>query len=443
MADGFDQNGSGDPSLFGYNTLILFAPVGWLPLTSDNGVDLTAASSALPAGTPLRMFIRGDRTISLTINDVPNSTTLRSTGTLATGDITLPGSFVTNFDTDVDQTFAFVGNPYQAQVDLSQTLSAANSEDINPNFYYAWQPNTNNYVTYDFTTGGVQNGVSNLIQPGQSFFVITDEASGSTAGYDPEINFREDQKSDNTFTTATYSTPSSDVTSVRVALNRSNNTAQWDTDYITARYSTTGDDAVTSLDARKIYGVSEQLYIKSGADYLSIENRSAIVEGTVLNLGLAYLKTGSYTFNVDINNLIGFEAVLVDNYLQTSQPIASDAQNTFNFSVDENDAASIAETRFRIEFTTGTLSSGEVAFAKAVQLYPNPITTDILNITGLQSGKISVTVTNLLGQQVQQITNEVSGNSTQINGFDNLNSGIYLVTLTQEGQSVTKRIVVQ
>ena len=441
LAQGYDQNISNNPSLFGYNALGLAGPVGWLAISSNNSNNLGAVN--LPVGLPLRMMIRGDRTISLTnAGAAPTATTLRSTGTLAVGDFS-PASYVSTFNTSTSGTFAFIGNPYQAQVDLSQTLTSTGTEDINPNFYYAWQPATNNYVTYSFASGGVQNGVSNLIQPGQSFFVITDETAGTTAGYNPDIGFSESQKSLSTFTTSTYSSPTTSDTRVRIALNGINNTSPFDTDYVSATFSSTGDDAITSLDAMKIFGLSEQLSIKKNVSYLSIESRSTIIDDTVMDLSILNMSTGSYNLRISINNLVGFEAFLMDDFLGTSVPLDQNGESVINFDIDGNDAQSFAETRFRIVFHTVTLSSGDSAFAKAVQLYPNPITTDILNITGLQDGKVQVTVTNLLGQQIHSNTIETRGNSAQITGFDNLKSGVYLVSILQEGRSVTKRVVVK
>ncbi len=424
-ADGFDQSGSNDPSLFYYDPRNLLGNgAGWGPISSSATTPIpTNNGNFLNVGTPLRLFVRGDRTVSLTSNDAPTATVLRTTGTLQIGDVQSRSVFSTSFDTNNNGTFAFIGNPYQAQVDLSQTLTSPGTEDINPNFYYAWQPATNNYVTYSFATGGVQNGVSNLIQPGQSFFVITDETAGTTAGYNPDIGFSESQKSLSTFTTSTYSSPTTSDTRVRVALNGINNTSPFDTDYVSATFSSTGDDAITSLDAMKIFGLSEQLSIKKNASYLSIESRSTIIDDTVMDLSILNMSTGSYNLRISINNLVGFEAFLMDDFLGTSVPLDQNGESLINFDIDGNDAQSFAETRFRIVFHTVTLGSGDSAFAKAVQLYPNPITTDILNVTGLQDGKVQVTVTNLLGQQIHSNTIETRGNSAQIMGFDNLKSG--------------------
>ena len=83
------------------------------------------------------------------------------------------------------------------------------------------------------------------------------------------------------------------------------------------------------------------------------------------------------------------------------------------------------------------------AFAKAVQLYPNPVTGDVLNISGLQAGDVELTITNLLGQLVVE-TKEMSGNGqVAISGLNSFKAGIYLVTISQDEQSTSKNIVIK
>lgn len=435
----FDQSGSNDPSFFLYDSAGLTGSVGWRDLASFGfgpSDPLTFTS-----GFPVRVMIRGDRTISLTTNAAPTVTRLRTIGMLKTGDIDYVGDDRSPWSPGVDGTFYFVGNPYQAQVDLSQSLNTSNSEDFITTRYYAWQPVTENYVTYDFASGGLQNGVTNFIQPGQSFFVQTDEASGTDAGYDPEITFRENQKSNATFTTATYSQPEAsyeikmfDQTLLGGSIAN---------DLVRGFINTGSNNAYDNQDALKVRGLREQLFIMSNARELSVERRNHFLDQEIIDLNITNMKTGAYTFELKFNGLNNTTVHLVDQHLRTSTIVNQGTIETYTFDIDLNVTASFAQDRFYVSFTTSTLSVGNVAFAKAVQWYPNPVASDILNVSGLQSGEVTVTVTNLLGQQMNSRNMEVSGNSVQINGFDNLNSGIYLVTLLQEGQSVTKRVVVE
>ncbi|MGB5981148.1 MAG: HYR domain-containing protein [Nonlabens sp.] len=439
LAQGYDQSNSNNPSLFAYNALGAAGPVGWLAISSDNSSDLDVLN--LPVGLPLRMLIRGDRRVSLTApNAAPTTTTLRSTGTLAVGDFS-PASYITTFDTGTSGTFAFIGNPYQAQVDLSQTLNMTNSEDIITTRYYAWQPITENYVTYDFASGGVQNGVTNLIQPGQSFFIQTDEASGITAGYTPQITFRENQKSNATFTTTTYSQPEA---SYEIKLfDQTLRGGAISNDFVRGFINTGANNAIDNQDALKVRGLREQLFVMSNGQELSIERRDHFVDQERINLNLTSMQTGTYTFEFNFNGLVNTSIQLVDQFLGTSTPINQGTIESYSFDIDQSNPASMDQNRFYIEFTTGTLSSGDLAFAKAVQLYPNPTDGDEVNISGLGNGTVNLKVVGLLGQVVYNEILKVRSNNVKIKDLAALQSGVYLVSISQNGNSTTKKLIVE
>jgi len=71
------------------------------------------------------------------------------------------------------------------------------------------------------------------------------------------------------------------------------------------------------------------------------------------------------------------------------------------------------------------------------KLYPNPVNEE-LNISFLKDTDGIMTIYNILGEEV--LTKNVSGVSNQIN-VSNLQSGIYLVNITSENSSVTKKVV--
>ena len=77
-------------------------------------------------------------------------------------------------------------------------------------------------------------------------------------------------------------------------------------------------------------------------------------------------------------------------------------------------------------------------FADQVQLYPNPVSDGALTIsTPFQSEK-RVTVFDLLGKKI--IDTEISGNQMDVT---TLQGGVYMLRLTQNGVSVTKKLVVK
>jgi len=76
--------------------------------------------------------------------------------------------------------------------------------------------------------------------------------------------------------------------------------------------------------------------------------------------------------------------------------------------------------------------------ANAFSLYPNPTNTGSISISSTNSEAISVQVFDILGKQVK---NETLTNNTL--NVSNLKSGIYIVKITQNNTSTTKKLVIK
>ncbi len=71
-------------------------------------------------------------------------------------------------------------------------------------------------------------------------------------------------------------------------------------------------------------------------------------------------------------------------------------------------------------------------------IYPNPTNTGFVTIKTISNEKVSVTVFDILGKKV--ISQTLNNNTLNVS---DLNSGIYIVKLTQNGASTTKKLVVE
>ena len=73
-----------------------------------------------------------------------------------------------------------------------------------------------------------------------------------------------------------------------------------------------------------------------------------------------------------------------------------------------------------------------------LKVYPNPLTGNVLNIASNNNIAKTVAVYDVLGKQVL--------NTTTVNGTvnaGNLNAGIYIVKVTEEGKTATRKLIVQ
>jgi len=86
---------------------------------------------------------------------------------------------------------------------------------------------------------------------------------------------------------------------------------------------------------------------------------------------------------------------------------------------------------------TTTLAAGQFEVSK-FNLYPNPTKSDFVNITSTGSGAMQAAIFDILGKQV--INTTVSNKRINIS---TLNTGIYIVKLTQGAATTTKKLIVQ
>ncbi|WP_179333670.1 T9SS type A sorting domain-containing protein [Winogradskyella costae] len=89
------------------------------------------------------------------------------------------------------------------------------------------------------------------------------------------------------------------------------------------------------------------------------------------------------------------------------------------------------------DVTPSTLSLTNVN-RNAFSIYPNPATSGIVNISSTNSEAISVQVFDILGKQVKNQT--LTNNTLNV---ANLKSGIYIVKITQNNTSTTKKLVIK
>lgn len=73
-----------------------------------------------------------------------------------------------------------------------------------------------------------------------------------------------------------------------------------------------------------------------------------------------------------------------------------------------------------------------------LKVFPNPLKGNVLNITSNANAAKTVAIFDVLGKQVVNTTTE----STTIN-VSNLTSGVYIVKITEEGKTATKKLVVE
>lgn len=343
-ANGFDSTTSGNVSMFTFDNSSTNAnqSTAW---TAINNTDATQ----LKSGTGYRIYVRGSRAFDLTsLTPTTDATTLRATGSLVTGTVTMSsGSSTVGMPrlSGVANYYSLVGNPYASPI----SWNALTKTDITNN-YYAWDPTqaTNGaYVSCDNNgiTNNPSSAVTDNIQPGQAFFI--QNTSNATA---PSLIFQEAHKtSGNTNVFRTLAANAILSTQLLLTINASNNHTQ---DGITVVFDNNYSNAVTDEDACKMVNPGENIAVERNNKTISIEKRAMPTINDNIPLKMWQLAQTNYTLRFNGSNFAGgISAYLQDSYLSTETPISLTGITDYNFTTNNN-AASMAANRFTIVFRT-------------------------------------------------------------------------------------------
>lgn len=437
--NGFDWQPSGNPSLFEFDN----STGTWSPIDNTD-------VNTLEAGKPYRIMIRGSRDVDIQFNASGSSNTiLRGTGLIERGPVTFnDAGFGQNFDDVI-----FIGNPFQAIVDLELVL--ANSSNIR-SFVQVWDPilggvendgflgGRGAFTNIDLNEPNLEDQSSNpdsdankYLQAYQGVYFLAD-GNGQ-----PSIVFNESDKRIQEDQTIIFSeSASNQEMTIKLYDQNSYNSGSTSRDAITIKFSEYYNNAFEAEDAPKMENADENLARFIAGDLSSYEKRNLPQDGEVLPLFVNKYRMTDYVFTLDLE---GFDAntnvFLKDNY--TDELHVLDAgQNEVYFTVNSSVNASVAFNRFSIVFENETLNT-EVVEKNALQVYPNPVESTLnVVIPNVANQKTSIQIFDMLGKQVYSKTLEVDGSGRmQINNF-NLNQGAYLLkVLDANGNEYSHKIL--
>lgn len=339
-ANGFDKTQS--------NAASLYLSSNAQPNSQTYTAISNTTSTSLNALTGYFLWVRGDRSMDMTIPNAPgtmptSSTTLRTTGTLVTGNV----SAFTNAYTGGAGTLNLVTNPYPSPIDWS----AVNAASSNITQYYTlWDPEVSTrggFVTVktDGTKSDGTSAATTAIQSGQAFFV---EASGASA---PVVNIQESQKiagNNNGVFRITTGAPESFSTALYVTEANGYHRVY---DAVNSIYDNSFNANVDAGDAREISNWDENIAINRSGSHLSIEARPVILTRDTIPLFMSNMKQQSYDFVFTPSSFTNtaLKAELIDKFLGTRTLLSVTAPTTVNFTVTA-DAASKASDRFMVVF---------------------------------------------------------------------------------------------
>ena len=86
----------------------------------------------------------------------------------------------------------------------------------------------------------------------------------------------------------------------------------------------------------------------------------------------------------------------------------------------------------------GASLSVDTFAANNFDVYPNPVTNGYVNIVSTNSNNIDVAIYDILGKRV--VNTEIINNQVDVSA---LKTGIYMLQMTQNGNTITKKLVIK
>lgn len=365
--------------------------------------------------------------------------------------------FGVTFTPDGDDGWNLVGNPYGATIDWDHPSWTKNN--IDPAIY-VWDPNTNQYLTWNGSVGDITNG---LISPFQAFWVKANDTN-------PELIISEDAK---TLDTGVGFLGKNDVNKNEAPLISIEG-------YYSRRYQSkahftfteNGSFYLSGSDAHKLLpppGLSDYLetYSRSKQGHRLAINNLPRKFGTVINIPLEVnlFENGLPVKNDIWLRIAAFENIpddwivsLINNQTNEKFPItgsntsirvsmdhintsSSDEKHVTGYQVVTDDKSSHA--RFRLVIDPGLDAGGIPAEFNLHQNYPNPFNNSTTFRYDLPvESPVRLEVYDMLGRRVETIINGniSAGSHEQRWDASGLASGVYIARLVAGNSVFIKKL---
>ncbi len=441
-ANGFDATASGGASLFTYNNQQA-SGTGWAAIANTDATNLQAKHG-------YRILIRGDRNVDINAASLPmmnSAVTLSATGTALVGQVVFDSNSAPALNNTMNSTtngYSLVGNPYVNTVNWN-TLSKSGLSDA----YYVWDANMGTvsqrgrYVAYSTTTGSnnMASGVNQYIQPGQAFFV-----KNSVLGNAVTLTFEESDKGGINNYNALLRTSADALSRLDLQVFESNELALggYPVDAAVAVFDNQFTNETENGDVVKLSTGAENIsFLSAGQNFTIYACPEVIVTDELLIQLQQFQPNKNYTFRTHFNNFDpNVTPYVLDTYTNQYTTLVANGATDVAFTTTA-DAASYATNRFKIVFQNTTLGNGEFSVDQ-IALYPNPIIGNEFTIALPTAviNNVEIKITNVLGQLIDQ-TQRIGERSIVVKPKTLLAAGVYNVVITNEGKSITKKIVVQ
>jgi hypothetical protein len=418
VGNNFDQSTLNAPSAFWYNEVNAgnLTDVG-SGASNDPGWTAFADGNTEPLtnGKGFRIFVRGDRTLSLT-GSIPtaNNTTLSVTGTYPSNSVSIA---TTKTNSNTNSGFNLVGNPYPATIDWNTVTKGTGISAT----YSTFNPSANAYVQWNGSTGDA----TQYIASGQAFFV--QQLTGTTSS----ITIAEANKATNAAGNF-FRNKLAD----HLKISMKYDSANYDAAFIHFRADAQNDfDTYDGLKFQNT-GVNIASVGTDGKRY-NINSLASLTETT--EIPLSVLGSALTNFELKFDDVSSFQnhkVYMIDHYLNKMLLLSDGFTYPIAFS---SDSASVKDGRFKIVFVQkATGIDPNIKNANAFILYPNPAANIIhllLDAKNTTNENVAFEIYNQLGALMQQGKLDFTAAKDQTIAIDQLAQGSYFIKLHGQAQN--------
>ena len=328
--------------------------------------------------------------------------------------------------------FNLVGNPYPSYLNFESAMASTSTANVSSTMWFR----TKNAATWVFDTYnaighiGTSNynnflvGVTANIPPMQAFWVRVN--SGQTTGTLAVDNTMRSHIDQTEFTR--FKAPATTVPILHLQVTNGTNS-----DEAIVLFSSNASNGYDAYDSEKMTNANDaipEIYTLAGTEQLVINGLNSIQYDTEISLGFTTGQANTFTIKASqfSNFVSGTQIVLRDKVLNVEQDLTV-ANYSFTSDVTKNNTS-----RFAVLFKAPSVATG-INSANNANVWISTNANNQLMINGAGS----VAVYNAIGQRIA--AKNMSSTTTVLE--TPLQSGVYFVTVSNAGKSVTQKVIIK